>query len=50
MNTLNGDIRKGEDILGAGRLLNSAAFKHFGLPEPARDASQFGLLGEGEPD
>jgi Holliday junction DNA helicase RuvB len=27
-----------------GRLLTSAAFKHLGLPEPARDASQFGLF------
>src|SRR5689334_14697446 len=31
-----------------GRLLTSAAFKHLGLAEPARDASQFGLFGEGE--
>ena len=31
-----------------GRLLTSAAFKHLGLDEPARDASQFGLFGEGE--
>jgi len=30
-----------------GRLLTAAAFKHLGLPEPARDASQFGLFGEG---
>jgi holliday junction DNA helicase RuvB len=27
-----------------GRLLTSAAFKHLGLPEPARDPSQFGLF------
>jgi Holliday junction DNA helicase RuvB len=32
-----------------GRLLTSAAFKHIGLPEPARDPSQFGLFG-GEED
>jgi Holliday junction DNA helicase RuvB len=32
-----------------GRLLTSAAFKHLGLPEPARDPSQFGLFG-GEED
>ena len=31
-----------------GRLLTGAAFKHLGLAEPARDASQFGLFGEGE--
>jgi Holliday junction DNA helicase RuvB len=32
-----------------GRLLTAAAFKHLGLPEPARDASQFGLFnGEDE--
>jgi Holliday junction DNA helicase RuvB len=28
-----------------GRLLTGAAFKHLGLVEPARDASQFGLFG-----
>jgi Holliday junction DNA helicase RuvB len=28
-----------------GRLLTGAAFKHLGLPEPARDAAQFGLFG-----
>jgi Holliday junction DNA helicase RuvB len=28
-----------------GRLLTSAAFKHLGLAEPARDPSQFGLFG-----
>ena len=27
-----------------GRLLTGAAFKHLGLPEPARDPSQFGLF------
>jgi Holliday junction DNA helicase RuvB len=31
-----------------GRLLTSAAFKHLGLTEPARDASQFGLFAGGE--
>jgi len=31
-----------------GRLLTSAAFKHVGLAEPARDASQFGLFGQEE--
>jgi Holliday junction DNA helicase RuvB len=31
-----------------GRLLTSHAFKHLGLPEPQRDASQFGLFGEDE--
>jgi len=29
-----------------GRLLTAAAFKHLGLPEPARDPSQFGLFGQ----
>jgi Holliday junction DNA helicase RuvB len=29
-----------------GRLLTSAAFKHLGLQEPARDPSQFGLFGQ----
>jgi Holliday junction DNA helicase RuvB len=29
-----------------GRLLTSHAFKHLGLQEPARDASQFGLFGQ----
>jgi len=33
-----------------GRLLTAAAFKHLGLPEPARDASQFGLFGQDEND
>jgi Holliday junction DNA helicase RuvB len=34
-----------------GRLLTGHAFKHLGLQEPARDASQFGLFGgEEEPD
>jgi Holliday junction DNA helicase RuvB len=31
-----------------GRLLTSHAFKHLGLPEPARDPSQFGLFGDVE--
>jgi Holliday junction DNA helicase RuvB len=31
-----------------GRLLTGHAFKHLGLPEPARDPSQFGLFGGGE--
>ena len=31
-----------------GRLLTSHAFKHLGLAEPARDASQFGLFGDAE--
>jgi Holliday junction DNA helicase RuvB len=31
-----------------GRLLTSHAFRHLGLAEPTRDASQFGLFGEGE--
>ena len=31
-----------------GRLLTSAAFKHLGLAEPARDPSQFGLFGQDE--
>ena len=30
-----------------GRLLTGHAFKHLGLAEPARDASQFGLFAEG---
>jgi holliday junction DNA helicase RuvB len=30
-----------------GRLLTSHAFRHLGLAEPARDAAQFGLFGEG---
>jgi Holliday junction DNA helicase RuvB len=33
-----------------GRLLTPQAFKHLGLAEPQRDASQFGLFGEGEGD
>jgi Holliday junction DNA helicase RuvB len=33
-----------------GRLLTPQAFKHLGLAEPARDASQIGLFGEGEDD
>jgi Holliday junction DNA helicase RuvB len=31
-----------------GRLLTSAAFKHLGLAEPARDPGQFGLFGQDE--
>ncbi|HEU5016480.1 MAG TPA: Holliday junction branch migration DNA helicase RuvB [Pseudolabrys sp.] len=31
-----------------GRLLTAAAFRHLGLPEPPRDAAQFGLFGGGE--
>ncbi len=31
-----------------GRLLTSHAFKHLGLSEPQRDASQFGLFGQDE--
>lgn len=31
-----------------GRLLTGHAFRHLGLPEPARDPAQFGLFGEGE--
>jgi Holliday junction DNA helicase RuvB len=30
-----------------GRLLTGHAFRHLGLPEPSRDASQFGLFSEG---
>ncbi|HET7847989.1 MAG TPA: Holliday junction DNA helicase RuvB C-terminal domain-containing protein, partial [Pseudolabrys sp.] len=30
-----------------GRLLTAHAFRHLGLPEPARDPSQFGLFGDG---
>jgi Holliday junction DNA helicase RuvB len=33
-----------------GRLLTGHAFKHLGLQEPARDASQFGLFANGESD
>ena len=33
-----------------GRLLTSAAFKHLGMAEPLRDASQFGLFGGEETD
>ena len=28
--------------------MTGAAFKHLGLPEPARDAGQFGLFSDGE--
>ena len=31
-----------------GRLITSHAFKHLGLAEPTRDASQFGLFGGGD--
>jgi Holliday junction DNA helicase RuvB len=31
-----------------GRLITGHAFRHLGLPEPARDPAQFGLFGEGE--
>ncbi len=33
-----------------GRVLTLHAFKHLGLKEPARDASQFGLFGEDAAD
>ncbi|MBN9042808.1 MAG: Holliday junction DNA helicase RuvB [Rhizobiales bacterium 62-47] len=33
-----------------GRLLTSHAFKHLGLAEPSRDASQFGLFGQSDDD
>jgi holliday junction DNA helicase RuvB len=33
-----------------GRLLTAHAFRHLGLPEPARDPAQFGLFGEGTED
>jgi Holliday junction DNA helicase RuvB len=31
-----------------GRLLTALAFRHLGLPEPARDPAQFGLFGQDE--
>jgi Holliday junction DNA helicase RuvB len=31
-----------------GRLLTPHAFRHLGLPEPAREGAQFGLFGDGE--
>jgi Holliday junction DNA helicase RuvB len=31
-----------------GRLLTGHAFRHLGMPEPARDPAQFGLFGNGE--
>jgi Holliday junction DNA helicase RuvB len=31
-----------------GRLLTPHAFRHLGMPEPSRDAAQFGLFGDGE--
>ena len=33
-----------------GRLLTPHAFRHLGMPEPSREAAQFGLFGEGEED
>ncbi len=33
-----------------GRLLTSHAFRHLGLAEPRRDAAQFGLFGDEEPE
>src|SRR5712691_6001377 len=33
-----------------GRLLTAHAFRHLGLAEPARDAAQFGLFGQGDGD
>jgi Holliday junction DNA helicase RuvB len=33
-----------------GRLITGHAFRHLGLPEPARDAAQFGLFAEGNGD
>ncbi|HML08920.1 MAG TPA: Holliday junction branch migration DNA helicase RuvB [Xanthobacteraceae bacterium] len=33
-----------------GRLITDHAFRHLGLPEPARDPAQFGLFGSGEDD
>ncbi len=33
-----------------GRVLTSHAFRHLGLPEPSREATQFGLFGAGEDD
>ena len=33
-----------------GRLITGHAFRHLGLPEPARDPAQFGLFGSGEDD
>ena len=33
-----------------GRLLTGHAFRHLGLPEPARDPAQFGLFGQSEED
>ena len=31
-----------------GRILTPHAFRHLGLPEPSREAAQFGLFGDGE--
>lgn len=36
------------DAVGIDTLLAAAAFKHLGLPEPARDPSQFVLFGQDE--
>jgi holliday junction DNA helicase RuvB len=33
-----------------GRLITGHAFRHLGLPEPARDPAQFGMFGSGEDD
>jgi Holliday junction DNA helicase RuvB len=33
-----------------GRLITGHAFRHLGLPEPARDPAQFGLFGAGDGD
>jgi Holliday junction DNA helicase RuvB len=33
-----------------GRVLTAHAFRHLGLPEPNRDAVQFGLFGSGDAD
>ncbi len=33
-----------------GRLITGHAFRHLGLPEPARDPAQFGLFGQSEED
>jgi holliday junction DNA helicase RuvB len=33
-----------------GRLVTAHGFRHLGIPEPQRDAAQFGLFGQGEDD
>jgi Holliday junction DNA helicase RuvB len=33
-----------------GRLVTAHGFRHLGMPEPQRDAAQFGLFGQGEDD